>query len=102
MYSHADIRKSLNFGIKAEAELKARNLDTGWQILAEGYRKMLEDLLNQVEQAEKKWYVVRNGSIVLTGTEEECADYIRKSVHDDVEMYPEDAMTEIGKELLNA
>ena len=45
MINLSDIEKGMEFGRKAEAELKTTGQDKGWQILAEGYRKTAEDLL---------------------------------------------------------
>lgn len=45
-----NIEKGLEFGRKAEAELTVRKEDKGWQILAEGYRKNLEDLLAEAKK----------------------------------------------------
>ena len=45
-----DIEKGLEFGRKAEYELKRTGEDKGWQILAEGYRKTAEDLLIEVRK----------------------------------------------------
>ena len=38
-----------------------------------------------------KWYVVRNGEILFTGTENQCVRIIDKDESDNLEMYPEEA-----------
>lgn len=43
-----NIIKGMNFGRKAEYELKKTGEDKGWQILAEGYRKTADELLSEV------------------------------------------------------
>lgn len=43
-----DIEKGMEFGRKAEVELKRTGEDKGWQILAEGYRKTADQLLSEV------------------------------------------------------
>ena len=45
-----DIDKGMDFGRKAEEELKRTGSDKGWQILAEGYRRTAEELLSEVKQ----------------------------------------------------
>ena len=37
-----------------------------------------------------KWYVVQNGEIVFTGTEEECGAIIAEDETGELEMYPEE------------
>lgn len=50
MINLQDIEKGLDFGRKAEYELKKSGEDKSWQILAEGYRKSVEDLLIELKQ----------------------------------------------------
>lgn len=38
-----------------------------------------------------KWFVVRNGEIVFSGTEEECGAIIAEDETGELEMYPADA-----------
>ena len=39
----------------------------------------------------ERWYVVRNGEILFSGTEKQCARIIAKDEVDGLEMYPESA-----------
>lgn len=50
MINLQNIESGLEFGRKAESALIASKEDKGWQILAEGYRKNLEDLLSEAKQ----------------------------------------------------
>jgi len=45
-----DIEKGMDFGRKAEYELKKAGEDKGWEILAEGYRKTADELLIEVRK----------------------------------------------------
>ena len=55
-----DIDKGMDFGRKAEEELKRTGSDKGWQILAEGYRKTAEELLSEVKRHQKNPDLTRN------------------------------------------
>lgn len=50
MLNLKDIEKGMDFGRKAEAELKRTGSDKGWEILAEGYRKTADKLLIEVRK----------------------------------------------------
>ena len=39
----------------------------------------------------QKWYVVKNGEIIYTGTEKECGKIIEEDMSGKLEMYPEEA-----------
>lgn len=55
-----DIDKGMDFGRKAEEELKRTGSDKGWQILAEGYRKTAEELLSEAKRHQKNPDLTRN------------------------------------------
>lgn len=38
-----------------------------------------------------KWYVVRNGQIVFSGTEDECVEIVANDMSGELEMYSQDA-----------
>ena len=40
---------------------------------------------------QERWYVVRNGEIVFSGTEKQCAKIIQKDLTGELEMYPASA-----------
>jgi hypothetical protein len=41
-----------------------------------------------------KWFVVRNGSIVFSGSEKECSEIVANDMSGELEMYPASAKTE--------
>ena len=48
-----EIEKGMDFGRKAEEELKRTGSDQGWQILAEGYRRTAEQLIPEAKRHQK-------------------------------------------------
>ena len=46
-----------------------------------------------------KWYVVRDGEVIFSGTEDECGAVISEDMTDELEMYPADAYCEREKKI---
>ena len=52
----------------------------------------LKSMINQINKnLPKSWYLVRNGEVLLKGTEVECVFEIWSDVTGELEMYPEEA-----------
>lgn len=53
------------------------------------YGGITESCFNEEEDEEETWYVVKDGEVIFTGTEEECNEMIENDMTGLLEMYPE-------------
>ena len=63
-------------------------LEEIWLVM--DYNGLLEEESEDMEEAEEIFYVVRNGEILFTGTENDCIDFIKTDLTGELEIYPEE------------